>query len=256
MASNREDAVRPNGIATQCVVCHKDISTQDNSFAIVKCGICNKAVHCECCPPDDMDACNKCAKEKGTADKKKRKKVRIKEKKDTGIMTMDEDEEARDSKGLPCGVRPSDKEVEDHERTHLPFRSWCPHCVMGRAKSHPHWKQDKEKTGVPVISLDYYYMKDSDKDKDVQGETPILIWKDDNCKGSMSIAVPEKGICEYAIRRASQDINRILGYNKMIFKGDQEPALRSVMERIKMLCGEQCTLDETPVGDSQSNGDV
>ena len=100
------------------------------------------------------------------------------------------------------------------------------------------------------------YMKDSDKEKDVQGETPILVWKDNNSKGSMAIPVPEKGICEYAIRRAAQDINRLLGYNRMVFKGDQEPALRSVMERIKMLCGYQCTLDETPVGDSQSNGDV
>ena len=68
--------------------------------------------------------------------------------------------------------------------------------------------------------------------------------------------VPAKGDCEYAIRRGAQDVNKILGYNKMIFKGDQEPALRKMMDRMKMLCGDQCTLDETPVGDSQSNGSV
>ena len=95
--------------------------------------------------------------------------------------------------GIAVRDKPLDKEIEDHERTHLPFRSWCPHCVMGRAKSHPHWKRDKEETGIPVISWDYMYMKDSDKEKDVQGETPILVWKDNNSKGSMAIAVPEKG---------------------------------------------------------------
>ena len=175
----------------------------------------------------------------------------------TGNETMDEDEEeARKSKGLPCGVKPSRKEVEDHERTHMPFRTWCSHCVRGRAKSHPHWRREKEDTGIPVISWDYMYMKDTDKEGNVQGETPILIWKDSNSKGSMAIVVPEKGACEYALRKGAQDMKRILGYNRMIFKGDQEPALRDLLERMRMLCGEQCMMEETPVGDSQSNGDV
>ena len=65
-----------------------------------------------------------------------------------------------------------------------------------------------------------------------------------------------KGECEYAIRRGAQDMNRILGYNTLVFRGDQEPALRVMMSRIKMLSGEQCTLEETPVGESQSNGAV
>ena len=42
----------------------------------------------------------------------------------------------------------------------------------------------------------------------------------------------------------------------MRFRGDQEPALRTMMEGIKRLCGDQCILEETPVGDSQSNGSV
>ena len=73
-------------------------------------------------------------------------------------------------------------------------------------------------------------------------------------KAEGAFFVPEKGDCEYAIRRGAQDVNHTLGYNKDIFKEDQEPALKTMMERMEMLCGEQCTLDETPVGDSQSNG--
>ena len=32
-------------------------------------------------------------------------------------------------KGLPTPVLPSKAEVEHHNLTHLPYRSWCPHCV-------------------------------------------------------------------------------------------------------------------------------
>ena len=42
----------------------------------------------------------------------------------------------------------------------------------------------------------------------------------------------------------------------MTIRGDQEPALRTMMDRMKMLCGDQCTLDKTPVVDSQSTGSV
>ena len=51
-------------------------------------------------------------------------------------------------------------------------------------------------------------------------------------------------------------MNKILGYSRMMLKGDQEPALRTLMDRMEMLCGEQCDLDGAPVGDSQSNGSV
>ena len=29
---------------------------------------------------------------------------------------------------------PSAEERSEHEKTHLPFRSWCRHCVRGRGK--------------------------------------------------------------------------------------------------------------------------
>ena len=33
-------------------------------------------------------------------------------------------EEAKKNKGLSHGIKPSQREIDDHERTHLPFRSW------------------------------------------------------------------------------------------------------------------------------------
>ena len=55
-----------------------------------------------------------------------------------------EEPEAQPSEGLKRVDMPTPQEVRDHERTHLPFRSWCKHCVFGRAKNEPHRKVDKE----------------------------------------------------------------------------------------------------------------
>ena len=83
-------------------------------------------------------------------------------------------EEAKSNRGLPHGIRPSDKEVEEHERTHVPFRSWCQHCVRGKAKAHPHWEVlESEKVGILVISWDYFFMRDEEDgeaDDEIEGE--------------------------------------------------------------------------------------
>ena len=85
---------------------------------------------------------------------------------------------------------PSEKEVREHYKTHIPFRSWCPHCVRGRAKAGFHMKKGKEDEGteVPVISFDYMYLKDGEKKEDRGTEEaeedtagrgmPILVGKD------------------------------------------------------------------------------
>ena len=36
---------------------------------------------------------------------------------------------------------PNAEERKEHAKTHLPFRSWCRHCVGGRGKHAAHWKQ-------------------------------------------------------------------------------------------------------------------
>ncbi len=39
-------------------------------------------------------------------------------------------------KALPDPYQPTKEEVDQHNLTHLPYRSWCRHCVRGRGKSH------------------------------------------------------------------------------------------------------------------------
>ena len=51
-----------------------------------------------------------------------------------------ESEEAKPPEVLRDPGAPTPKEVEQHNVTHLPFRSWCRHCVRGRAESHPYFR--------------------------------------------------------------------------------------------------------------------
>ena len=40
-----------------------------------------------------------------------------------------EEEEGRRGRAMPSPPVVSRKEREEHELTHLPFRSWCPQCI-------------------------------------------------------------------------------------------------------------------------------
>ena len=34
--------------------------------------------------------------------------------------------------------QPSSQEVQEHMKTHIPYRSWCAHCVRGRGRNDHH----------------------------------------------------------------------------------------------------------------------
>ena len=64
-------------------------------------------------------------------------------------------------KAIREGHAPTASEVKQHMVNHLPFRSWCRHCVKGKAKGLPHRikkREDKEAEQVPLVSVDYMFM--------------------------------------------------------------------------------------------------
>ena len=54
------------------------------------------------------------------------------------------EEEVRKPKPATRPYTPTRAEIYEHEVTHLPYRSWCRHCVHGRGVSSPHVKPDKK----------------------------------------------------------------------------------------------------------------
>ena len=62
--------------------------------------------------------------------------------------------------------RPSEEELRRHNLTHLPYASWCPHCVAGRGVDDKHEKKSEEskKKVKPVVQFDFMFLR-SEKDK-------------------------------------------------------------------------------------------
>ena len=65
-----------------------------------------------------------------------------------------------------CPELPSKLEVERHfASNHVPYRSWCKMCVMGRAAGSPHKKVKRVEDDLnPTVSMDYAYLNDQEKE--------------------------------------------------------------------------------------------
>ena len=71
--------------------------------------------------------------------------------------------EGVDVKVMKRPEEPTQEEIDKHMCTHIPFRSWCSHCVMGKAKNSRHAKRGSQENEVPVVSIDYTFMGSDDK---------------------------------------------------------------------------------------------
>ena len=58
---------------------------------------------------------------------------------------------------------PSQKEVEEHCLTHLPYRNWCAHCVAGKGRMAPRFKHPDRADGLAEVHFDYAFMSTKDK---------------------------------------------------------------------------------------------
>ena len=89
-----------------------------------------------------------------------------------------EEEEGRTIRGPKAIYTPSKEEWDNHMRSHIPFRRWCPFCVKGRSKSGAHRgcekSEDEKKKEVPVISIDYMEPKSEEEKKRLIKSLPII----------------------------------------------------------------------------------
>ena len=176
-------------------------------------------------------------------------------------------EEGAGAKVLPVPVRPTQQEVDLHNATHVPFRSWCPFCVSGKAKSHPHFSKSEEReSDIPVVSLDYAFLGEEEGDADDETELTaeqkdgtvlkVLVMKDRKSKYIIANVVPRKGDHPYVVQRVGEDLTQILGYDRVIFKSDQEPAIKKLKAAVRREYSVALPEEQSAVGDSQSNGEI
>ena len=159
-------------------------------------------------------------------------------------------EEGIHMKFLKSPKLPSQREVDEHYVTHWPYRDWCPICVKAKARNVPHLRQTDREHSVPHVHVDYGFFGNADDDEKVI----LQVARDEESRALFVHAVPRKGMThEHGARELCKDIKKI-GYKKIAIKGDNEPAIVSLQEEIRNSRDEETLLENSPVGQSQSNG--
>ena len=82
---------------------------------------------------------------------------------------------------------PSDEEVRDHYRFHIPYRNWCPICIKSKGRDADHRITDRDRT-VSEYCLDYCFPGD-----EFGFKLTVLVGKERLTKNWMATAVPTKG---------------------------------------------------------------
>ena len=135
--------------------------------------------------------------------------------------TVDDDADAGSRSPVKVEApQPTDKEIEEHELTHLPFRNWCKECVQGRGMQAPHFRAKKDDHQIKEFHMDF-------GPTEVAGQTlACLVVREVETRLTMAAAVFYKttGTC------ISERIVAFLHetgclHGDIIVRSDQEPAV-------------------------------
>ena len=106
-----------------------------------------------------------------------------------------ESEEIQPAVKLKAPEEPTPAEIEEHEATgHVQYRTWCRHCVAGRAIGQPHCTQSEEQSKEDRTDYRcglHFYMVRGDGEED--RAKPILVAKDDRTQSVAATFVDAKG---------------------------------------------------------------
>ena len=196
--------------------------------------------------------------------------VHIKEELDTETESL---KQARDP------GQPTARQVEDHRRTHVPYRVWCRWCWLGRGRGIQHRRS--QGSAIPIIGIDYFFItkggvkvreelehsldEDGEKalnDARTQGDiVKCLLVRCTGTKALFAHVVPCKGADENGLV-ADMVVRDVawLGHTRIIVKADNEPAIQSLVTRVLAVARVECkdleqlTKEDPATYDSKSNG--
>ena len=85
-------------------------------------------------------------------------------------------------------MKPSPAEVDEHNKTHLPYGNWCKYFAKGHGKEMAHRKQSEE-CGMLEVHMDFCFPGDEKE----PGETlTVLVAKERKTRMVMASVVPRK----------------------------------------------------------------
>ena len=149
---------------------------------------------------------------------------------------------------------PSQDEIDEHMKVHLPYRNWCPHCVRAKGKAADHRKQEQSKRIIPEVHMDYLFMGSAHTkvSQDTKAAT-ILGVKEKDRRMHMSTAVPKKGgSVDFVAKRVMAFLDELgLSHCPVAFETDQEPSIIDLVNKLKSLrVGIITHIENSPVGAS------
>ena len=110
----------------------------------------------------------------------------------------DMEEEGRPSVGRKSPKMPTKVKMEEHSRTQFPYRSWCQHCVMSRARNSHNRRRvedDKlEELKVLRVHLDFLFMAREDEKASAN---PLPVMADERTGSRCARATGKKGLGEH-----------------------------------------------------------
>ena len=151
--------------------------------------------------------------------------------------------------------RPTEREVEEHNLTHLPYRNWCPVCVRAKGKDSDHRKSIDEERGLAEFSFDYCFPGD-----DLDHRITILVGRERSTGMTMASTLPSKG------SKGKFAADKVIEYfwdcgngnGDIILKTDQEPAIKCLVKDLVLERGDEpgcrTMVEESPVASKGSNG--
>ena len=157
------------------------------------------------------------------------------------------DKAARDAKALPKPNEPTEQRRATHNLTHLPYLSWCEHCVKAKGREN-HSKRQIDRQ--PVIQVDYCFVNTG---PDV-GQRTILTAVDVQTGLSTAVVVPNKGRNSYSVaelRKFIYETGRTYG----ILQYDKEPALKALVTDVAKELGGM-SIRATPKDWKQAHGSI
>ena len=151
---------------------------------------------------------------------------------------------------------PSEEEKRDHEMTHLPYRSWCRHCIRGRGKEMGHRKSKEEPEGVEIHMDLCFPGGEEGPDK-----MTVLVARERRTRMTLATALPSKSSGTFVAKRVVAFMREIgCEQGDVTIKSDQEPAMKAIISEIGRVRaaagGGRMMVESSPVGQSQSNGVV
>ena len=153
----------------------------------------------------------------------------------------------------------SGQKVQEHMKTHIPYRSWCAHCISARERGNDPHRSGGGRRGPrdhPHLAIDYGFLKANIFDDLAdQGSNPILTGAEVKYALTLAMAVPGKGNAAPWIAKRVADWLDWLGSQTVTLNCDKEPAILALAQEIRRLRRDgNITIFEHPEeGEKQSN---